>query len=90
MTKLQLRIICYVLIIPAVVVLNYAVAQPILIPDPCEETVPGWAEIFYTIDSGTGFHPEPNLLNLVFTLSVGILSAHFLSTVISRRYLKQP
>lgn len=84
MTKPQLRIVCYVIIIPAMVVLNFAVLEPVFILDPCEESVPGWIKIFYTINGSTGFHPEPNLLNFVLTLGSGALLGNLITNVISR------
>ena len=54
------------------------VIDKILIPNPCDyhnkEIETGVIfNLFFDINSGTGYHPEPNVFNLIFTLLMGFL-----------------
>ncbi|MES2380964.1 MAG: polysaccharide biosynthesis protein [Bacteroidota bacterium] len=65
--------------------LNHLVIEKIIIGDPCEYDTEGnetgkLFNLFYTISSNTGYHPEPSLFNFYFTtiLStvIGLLVAY--------------
>ena len=60
------------------VFLNYAVIEPLLIPDPCyyhSHNSNFMIDIFYNSSSASNGHPEPNIFNFIFTLCIGILLA---------------
>jgi hypothetical protein len=57
--------------------LNFLIIQNLLIPDPCiyetENFKTGWLfNFFYEISSNTGYHPEPTIFNIFFTIFIGI------------------
>lgn len=52
--------------------LNHLVIEKIIIGDPCKYDTEGnetgkLFNLFYTISSNTGYHPEPSLFNFYFT-----------------------
>jgi len=59
--------------------LNHLIIEKIIIGDPCEYDTEGnetgkLFNLFYTISSSTGYHPEPSLFNFYFTTILGILT----------------
>ena len=62
----------------------------IIIPDPCAYHYNSKIEIgatfkmFYDINSGTGYHPEPSDFNIIFTLVTGILLGVILIIIAKR------
>ncbi len=78
MTEIQMKILIYPLSIIGALFLNYGIAEPLLIPDPCyyhSHDLNFLMDIFYNTSSASNGHPEPNILNFIFTLCVGILLA---------------
>lgn len=57
-------------------ILNYAVIQKIVIPDPCRfhnaETSTLF-QLFYTQTPANGDHPEPSIFNFIGTLSIAVV-----------------
>lgn len=68
--------------------LNFAFINNLIIPDPCyyhtKEMNP-ILNLFYTSDGASGYHPEINLFNIIFTIIVGGLIGRILCNL----YLKQ-
>lgn len=68
--------------------LNYSVLNTIFVPDPCYyhfNEMNWFMRIFYYADSGSNGHPEPNLFNLLVTISIGF----WMGIVSSKMILKK-
>jgi len=58
--------------------LNFFVLSPIIVGDPERYDTDGIKtgklfNLFYEISSNTGYHPEPSVFNIYFTLFVGVV-----------------
>ena len=70
------------------VLLNYGVIEPMLVPDECyyhSHEPNAMMNLFYSYSSASGGHPEPNLFNFVFTLIVGFFFARLFLKLIAMR-----
>ena len=57
-------------------VLNFFILERLIIPDPCyyhSHDTNKIVDLFYELTAGEGFHPTPTILNLVLTLTAGII-----------------
>ncbi|MBP8994446.1 MAG: hypothetical protein KBG30_11650 [Bacteroidales bacterium] len=57
-------------------VLNFFILERLIIPDPCyyhSHDTNKIFDLFYELTAGEGFHPTPTILNLVLTLTAGII-----------------
>lgn len=67
--------------------INHEIIEQIIIGDSCKYDTDGvqtgWIfNLFYTISSDTGYHPEPSMFNFIFTtifsLFLGSISSYYL------------
>ena len=66
--------------------LNHLIIEKFIIGDPCkydtEKIETGKVfDLFYTISSNTGYHPEPSAFNFYFTTFFSVLIALYISYV---------
>ena len=65
-------------------VINHSIIEKVIFGDSCEHNTgtiktDGIFNLFYTVSSNTGYHPEPSLFNFMFTTSVGLIMGVFFS-----------
>ena len=65
--------------------LNHSIIENIIIGDPCKYDVDKIKtgklfDLFYTISSNTGYHPEPSTFNFYFTTILSLLIGICLSS----------
>lgn len=70
--KIALTLLVLVVSFIVFQLLNHLIIEKIIIGDPCEYDTEGnetgkLFNLFYTISSNTGYHPEPSLFNFYFT-----------------------
>jgi hypothetical protein len=58
--------------------LNHLIIEKIIIGDPCDYDIEGKEtsklfNLFYTISSDSGYHPEPSILNFCITTTISII-----------------
>ena len=63
---------------------NHNFIEKIIIDEKCEYDIENIKtgklfDLFYTISSNTGYHPEPSLFNLLFTVFISLLIGIFIS-----------
>lgn len=73
--------------------LNFGVISNLIIGDECKYDTQNIRtstlfDLFYTISSETGYHPEPSYINFVFTFCVGLLIGIFVSLLFLRKKWK--
>lgn len=71
MQEIHLKILIYPLLIIVCILLNYGVIEHLIIPDECYYHMNGTStvfDLFYSISSASGGHPEPTVFNFLFTL----------------------
>lgn len=69
--------------------LNFEFISNLIIGDECKYSVNSLEtnklfDLFYTISSDTGYHPEPSYFNFAFTLCIGLLLGIFVSMAIGQ------
>ena len=77
MLKIFVMISCLLFGMAGIWFLNYAILDPILIPDPCAyhgEEISDLFDLFYSMNSWNGDHPFPTQLNFIFTLALGCIT----------------
>ena len=69
-------------------ILNLAIIDKIIIPDPCYyhfNEMNSFMIFFYSASPASGGHPEPNILNLLVTIIIGGLLGKGLIQFISNK-----
>ena len=82
--KIVLTVLLVVVCIIVLQLLNHEIIERIIIGDAChydtENIQTGELfNCFYTISSNTGYHPEPNLFNVICTTCCGLLIGLFIA-----------
>lgn len=62
--------------------INFLLIGKIIIGDPCDYDTKGkdtskLFDLFFTVSSNTGYHPEPSFFNFYFTTGVSVMIATF-------------
>jgi hypothetical protein len=77
-----------------VLFINFAILNSIIIGDEeaydTSDIKTSWLfDIFYTISSDTGYHPEPSYFNFIFTALIGLILGGIISYKIIWRQKKE-
>jgi hypothetical protein len=87
MSRIQLNIIVYPVVIFGFVFLNYSFLEELLIPDYCyyhSHDTNVVFDVFYNTSTASGGHPEPTLVNLITTLILGGILARVVIRALSK------
>ena len=76
MRSMGIKILFMILGAIAILFLNYSFIEQILIPDPCyyhSRETSFLFRLFYDTPAFNGGHPFPSLVNIIFTIAIGLL-----------------
>ena len=76
--KILLTLILFIISFVFTQLLNHEIIERFINGNPCRFDTDNIKtgkifDLFYTISSNTGFHPEPSFLNFIFTTSCGMV-----------------
>ena len=85
----QLKWLLIILTSIGILILNFSVIDPLVMEDPCQyhaKKMNFILRIFYTINNGSGGHPEMSIFNFIFTFIVGGFIGNFAVKIIDKYF----